>query len=96
MPDGNQEVNGQEFAVEHAPEEALQAPKQAATDPLQETFAALMPDLRRGQCDRHAGNAEDISAAARFGQGLSAAGRDASRQSREEYQLWTRQPTASS
>ena len=55
MPDGNQEVNGQEFAVEHAPEEALQAQKQAATDPLQETFAALMLTYA-------AGNAIDMQA----------------------------------
>ena len=37
-----EEVKGQKFAVAHVPEEALQAQKAAATDALQETFAALM------------------------------------------------------
>ena len=43
-----EEVKGEKFTVEHVPEEALQAQKAAATDPLQETFAALMLQYASG------------------------------------------------
>ena len=42
------EIKAQEFAVEHVPEEALQAQKTAATDALSETFAALMLQYAAG------------------------------------------------
>ncbi len=42
-----EEVKGQKFAVEHVPEEALQAQK-AAADALQESFAALMLQYASG------------------------------------------------
>lgn len=37
-----EEIGGTTFAVEHVPEEALQAQKASASDPLQESFATLM------------------------------------------------------
>ncbi len=43
-----EDVSGQKFVVEHVPEEALQAQKTAATDALQETFAALMLQYASG------------------------------------------------
>lgn len=43
-----EESGGQEFAIEHVPEEALRAQKETATDPLQETFAALMLSYAQG------------------------------------------------
>ena len=43
-----EEVRGQKFAVEHVPEEALEAQKAAAPDPLQETFAALTLNYAAG------------------------------------------------
>ena len=35
-------ATGRSFAVQHVPEEALQAQRAAATDPIQQSFAALM------------------------------------------------------
>ena len=43
-----EEVKGQKFTVEHVPEEALQAQKAAAADPLQESFAGLMLQYAAG------------------------------------------------
>ena len=43
-----EEVKGQKFTVEHVPEEALQAQKEAAPDPLQESFAGLMLQYASG------------------------------------------------
>ncbi len=43
-----EEIKGQKFAVEHVPEEALQAQKEAATDALQESFAGLMLQYASG------------------------------------------------
>ena len=43
-----EEVKGQRFTVEHVPEEALQAQKEAAPDPLQESFAGLMLQYASG------------------------------------------------
>ena len=43
-----EEVKGSKFAVEHVPEEALQAQKEAAPDPLQESFAGLMLQYATG------------------------------------------------
>jgi NADH dehydrogenase len=37
-----EDKSGKKFALEHIPEEALRAQKAAATDSLQQTFAALM------------------------------------------------------
>ena len=43
-----EEVKGQKFAVEHVPEEALQAQKAAAPDAVQESFAGLMLQYAAG------------------------------------------------
>ena len=43
-----EQVFGRTFSVEHVPVEALQAQKQAASDPLQESFAALMLNYASG------------------------------------------------
>ena len=43
-----EEVKGKKFAVEHVPEEVLQVQKEAATDPLQESFAGLMLQYASG------------------------------------------------
>ncbi|MCM3871319.1 MAG: SDR family oxidoreductase [Pyrinomonadaceae bacterium] len=43
-----EEAGGGEFAVEHITEEQLLAQKEMATDPLQESFAALMISCARG------------------------------------------------
>jgi len=43
-----EEVGGQPLAVEFVPEEALRAQKADATDPLQESFAALMLTYAKG------------------------------------------------
>ncbi len=39
---------GKRFNVEHVPEDALRAQRDGATDPLQQTFAALMLNYARG------------------------------------------------
>jgi NADH dehydrogenase len=41
-------ITGRTFVVEHVPEEALRAQYEAATDPLQQSFAALMLSYARG------------------------------------------------
>ncbi len=41
-------VGGRPFEVQYVAVEALQAQKQAATDPMQESFAGLMLDLAKG------------------------------------------------
>jgi uncharacterized protein YbjT (DUF2867 family) len=43
-----EDITGQPFTVAHVPEAALQAQKAAATDALQESFAALMLQYARG------------------------------------------------
>src|SRR2546426_8668333 len=43
-----EQVTRQRFAVQHVPEEALRAQHAAATDPLQQSFAALMLYYARG------------------------------------------------
>jgi uncharacterized protein YbjT (DUF2867 family) len=43
-----EEIGGQSFEVEHVPEEALKAQQEAATDPLQQTFSALMRCYAQG------------------------------------------------
>ena len=43
-----EEVGGRPFAVEHVPVEALRARKAGATDPLEESFAALMLTYAEG------------------------------------------------
>lgn len=42
-------IAGPQFALEYVPEEALRAQKAAATDPFQESFAALMLSYAAGQ-----------------------------------------------
>lgn len=37
-----EETTGRKFNVQHVPEEALQAQRNAATDPMQQSFASLM------------------------------------------------------
>jgi NADH dehydrogenase len=37
-----EELGGRSFEVQHVPEEALQAQQEAATDPMEQSFAALM------------------------------------------------------
>jgi NADH dehydrogenase len=44
-----EELVGRPFAVEHVSEEALRVQKAAATDPFQESFAALMLSYAAGQ-----------------------------------------------
>jgi NADH dehydrogenase len=44
-----EELAGRPFTLEHVPEEALRAQKAAATDPFQESFAALMLSYAAGQ-----------------------------------------------
>jgi uncharacterized protein YbjT (DUF2867 family) len=41
-------VGGRPFEVQYVPVEALEAQKQAATDPMQESFASFMLDLAKG------------------------------------------------
>jgi len=43
-----EEAGGREFQVVHVPEDALNAQRAAATDPLQQTFAALMLGYAHG------------------------------------------------
>jgi NADH dehydrogenase len=43
-----EEATGRSFEVQHVPEEALQAQQEAATDPLEQTFAAFMRCYARG------------------------------------------------
>lgn len=43
-----EELSGRQFNVQHVPEEALQAQWEAATDPLQRSFTALMLDYAQG------------------------------------------------
>ena len=43
-----EEVGGQQFSIEYVPEDALRAQKADATDPLQESFAALMLNYANG------------------------------------------------
>lgn len=43
-----EELTGRKFEIEKVPEEALWAQKQASTDPLQESFAALMLGMAKG------------------------------------------------
>lgn len=43
-----EELSGRHFQVERVPEQALRAQCAAATDPLQQSFAALMLDLAQG------------------------------------------------
>lgn len=43
-----EELSGRKFEIEKVPEEALWAQKQASSDPLQESFAALMLDMAKG------------------------------------------------
>ena len=43
-----EEKSGRKFAVEHVPEEALCAQRQAAADSMQQTFAALMLSYAAG------------------------------------------------
>jgi uncharacterized protein YbjT (DUF2867 family) len=41
-------IGGRPFRVEHVPQEALRAQYEAATDPLQKTFAGLMLNYSMG------------------------------------------------
>ena len=41
-------LSGRTFAVEHVPEDALEAKRRGATDPLEQTFAALMLEYANG------------------------------------------------
>jgi NADH dehydrogenase len=43
-----EELTGRKFEIEKVPEEALWAQKQASSDPLQESFAALMLGMAKG------------------------------------------------
>jgi len=43
-----EETTGKSFTVKHVPEEALRAQYDAATDPLEKSFAALMLNFARG------------------------------------------------
>ena len=43
-----EEVRGRKFDVQHVPEEALEAQRESAGDPLQQSFAALMLFYARG------------------------------------------------
>lgn len=43
-----EELGGRKFDVQHVPEEALRSQRDAATDPLQQSFAALMLAYARG------------------------------------------------
>lgn len=43
-----EETTGRKFEVQHVPEEALQAQRAAATDPLQHSFASLMLSYAKG------------------------------------------------
>lgn len=43
-----EELTGRKFEIEKVPEEALWAQKQASADPLQESFAALMLGMAKG------------------------------------------------
>jgi uncharacterized protein YbjT (DUF2867 family) len=43
-----EEVTGRPFAIEHVPADVLEAQRRSATDPLSETFAALMLELAHG------------------------------------------------
>ena len=43
-----EEVGGRPFAVQHVPEDALQAQQEAATDPMEQSFAGLMRCYARG------------------------------------------------
>ena len=43
-----EEVSGRKFEVQHVPEEALQAQQAGATDPMQQSFAALMRCYAQG------------------------------------------------
>ena len=43
-----EEINGRKFDVRHVPEAALREQKESASDPLQESFAALMLSYSRG------------------------------------------------
>jgi len=43
-----EEVGGRKFDVQHVPEEALEAQRESAGDPLQQSFAALMLFYARG------------------------------------------------
>lgn len=43
-----EELSGRKFEIEKMPEEALWAQKQASADPLQESFAALMLGMAKG------------------------------------------------
>jgi NADH dehydrogenase len=43
-----EEVTGKPFAVQHVPEETLRAQQRATTDPMQQTFSALMLSYAQG------------------------------------------------
>ena len=43
-----EEVTGRKFDIQHVPEEALRAQKEAAVDPLQQSFASLMLNYAHG------------------------------------------------
>jgi NADH dehydrogenase len=43
-----EEIGGRPFAVQHVPEDALQAQQEAATDPMEQSFAGLMRGYARG------------------------------------------------
>jgi len=43
-----EQATGRSFEVQHVPEEALQAQQEAATDPMEQSFAGLMRGYARG------------------------------------------------
>jgi hypothetical protein len=43
-----EEAGGRPFEVQHVPEEALQARQASSTDPMEQSFAALMRCYARG------------------------------------------------
>jgi uncharacterized protein YbjT (DUF2867 family) len=43
-----EEVGGRAFAIQHVPEDALQAQQEAATDPMAQSFAGLMRCYAQG------------------------------------------------
>jgi hypothetical protein len=43
-----EELKGQEFDIQHVPEEALREQRESASDPLQKSFAGLMLNYSRG------------------------------------------------
>ena len=43
-----EEVGGRPFTVQHVPEDALRAQQEAASDPMEQTFPALMRCIAQG------------------------------------------------